>query len=102
MEEVGDGTSNTILFVEVPDSKIPWMEPRDLRFDRMSFRVNDPSGRGPGSPYPDVRAAFVDGMVQRLKDETPPDVLRALITADGGEPIHQSGDGWSLSPVPEP
>lgn len=102
MEEIGDGTHNTIMFVEVSDSKIPWMEPRDLRFDRMSFRVNDPSGLGPGSPYPDVRAAFADGSVLRLKDDIRSDILRALLTTNGGEPIQRSGDGWVLGPAAKP
>src|SRR3954453_10752471 len=30
-EELGDGAAKTILFVQVPDADIPWMEPRDPR-----------------------------------------------------------------------
>ena len=88
-DEITDGSSKTILFVEVADSDIPWMEPRDLAFDRMPMRVNAPGTHAPriGSTYPDVRVAFADGMVHRIKDSTAPATLRALLTARGGEPI---------------
>jgi hypothetical protein len=90
-EDVTDGTARTILFVEVADSDIHWMEPRDLSFNQIPMRIN---ARGPkvpriGSTYPDVRAAFVDGMVHRLKDSTPAQTLRALLTAHGGEVINK-------------
>ena len=41
--------TSTIMVVEVENSRIHWMEPRDLKFDKMSFRVNDPSGNSSGS-----------------------------------------------------
>jgi hypothetical protein len=91
-EDVTDGTSKTILFVEVADSDIHWMEPRDLAFDQIPMRINAPGPKVPriGSTYPDVRAAFVDGMVHRIKDSTPARTLRALLTAQGGEVINES------------
>lgn len=89
VEEITDGTAKTLLFVEVADSDIPWMEPRDLAFDRMPMRVNARGTRAPriGSTYPDVRAAFADGSVRRIKDAIAPATLRALLTARGGEAI---------------
>ena len=91
--EIADGTAETILFVEVADSDIPWMEPRDLAFDRMPMRVNASGTHAPriGSTYPDVRVAFADGMVHRIKDKVAPATLRALLTARGGEPV-EDGD----------
>ena len=89
LDDITDGTNKTILFVEVADSDINWMEPRDLAFDRMPMRVNAPGMRAPriGSTYPDVRVAFADGMIRRIKDAISPATLRALLTARGGEPI---------------
>jgi hypothetical protein len=87
LEDIGDGTSNTIMFVEIPNSDISWMEPRDLVFDHMSFKVNPPRGRGIGSPLGAARIALVDGSVRNLKDNVDPKVLRALITANGGETV---------------
>jgi hypothetical protein len=88
LEEIGDGTSKTIMFVEIANSDIHWMEPRDLAFSRLSFKVNDPRQPGGiGSTYGDVRIALMDGSVRQLKDGISPRVLRALLTASGGEPI---------------
>lgn len=47
-KDLADGTKDTLMVVEVPDGQFSWMEPRDLRFDRMSYRINDGSGRGAG------------------------------------------------------
>jgi hypothetical protein len=89
LDEISDGTSKTLMFVEVADSDIPWMEPRDLKFDAIPMRINATGTHAPriGSTYPDVRAAFADGSVRRLKDTTAPATLRALLTARGGEVI---------------
>jgi hypothetical protein len=75
--------------VEVPDGKFRWMEPRDLRFDRMSFRINDGSGRGLGSRLGGVRVVSVDGTVRTLPDDFDPVRLRAMLTANGGEAIDE-------------
>ena len=40
--QITDGEANTILFVEMADSGIHWAEPRDLKADEMSYRINDP------------------------------------------------------------
>jgi hypothetical protein len=90
-EELGDGTPKTILFVEMRDADIPWMEPRDLAFDRMNFKVNSPDGRGIGSPYGDARIALADGSVRVLKDSLDQKIVRSLLTANGGEVVDQDG-----------
>jgi hypothetical protein len=83
--DLGDGTHGTLMVVEVPDGKFFWMEPRDLRFDRMSFRINDGSGRGPGSRLGGARVVSADGTVRTLPDGFDPRTLRAMLTANGGE-----------------
>jgi hypothetical protein len=87
MEDIPDGTGHTILLIEVADSGIHWMEPRDYRFDAMSFRVNDRSGRGPGSRIGGARMATVDGAVRHMPDDFDPQTLRAVSMARGGESI---------------
>ena len=77
------------MVVEVPDGQFRWMEPRDLRFDRMSFRINDGSGRGLGSRLGGARVVSADGTVRTLPDDFDPDKLRAMLTANGGEEIHE-------------
>jgi hypothetical protein len=86
--DIKDGASNTILFVEIKNSGIHWAEPRDLNFNDMSFRVNDPDGRGVSSDHP--RGAFVkivdcSGCI--IPNNIDPKLLKALITIDGGEDV---------------
>jgi hypothetical protein len=87
VKDVGDGTSNTLLAVEVPDGQFSWMEPRDLRLDAMSLRINDGSGRGLGSRLGGARVVSADGTVRTLPDDLDPALLRAMMTANGGEAI---------------
>jgi hypothetical protein len=87
-KDLTDGPENTLMVVEVPDGHFQWMEPRDLQFDRMSFRINDGSGRGLGSRLGGARVVTADGAVRTLPDGFDPAQLRAMLTADGGEKIH--------------
>src|SRR5262249_38706201 len=53
MSDVKDGTSNTILVVELANSGIHWMEPRDLHVNQMPMAVNAQRGQGISSPHRD-------------------------------------------------
>lgn len=97
ISEIEDRIAGTILVAEVAHLDIPWMEPRDLKFDQMSFRINDSSQPSISSSDPDgAGIVLVGGSVHRLtryrggvrekefiKAET--DFTRALITSNGGE-----------------
>jgi hypothetical protein len=104
VSEFKDGISNTILVIEVADSGIRWTEPRDLAFDEVPFTVTDPrtgGGRGLSSRHiSDIGGCFCDpevfcgahvlvgdGSVRRLALETQPELLRAMLTIDGGEDV---------------
>ena len=88
-KDLGDGSHETLLVVEVPDGKFLWMEPKDLEFDRMSFRINDKSARGLGSRLGGARVVSADGTVRTLPDDFDPEMLRAMLTANGGERFHE-------------
>jgi hypothetical protein len=85
--DLRDGVEKSILVVEIASSGIPWMKPEDLRFDRMSFGVNDGSGKGPGSKISGARALLGTGHVLELSDGFAPSTLRAMLTIAGGEPV---------------
>lgn len=89
LEEFRDGAENTILVVEIANSEIHWMEPRDLAFDAMSFRVNDPSRPSISSPHPaGPGVVFADRITAvRLRKDLRPETLKALTTIAGGEPV---------------
>jgi hypothetical protein len=73
------------MVVEVPDGQFLWMEPRDLEFDKMSFRINDGSGHGLGSRLGGARVVSADSTVRRLPNDYDAKKLRARLTASGGE-----------------
>lgn len=81
---ITDGTSNTIMIVEVVDSGIGWSEPRDLSLDELPMEINTPGGissRHPGG----ANVGIADGSVRFLSEDMAADQLRALITKSGGE-----------------
>ncbi len=88
--DLGDGTHSTLMVVEVPDGQFRWMEPKDLEFDRMSYRINDGSGQGLGSRLGGARVVSFDTMVRTLPDHFDPKTLRAMLTANGGEVIDET------------
>ncbi|MFH1269122.1 MAG: DUF1559 domain-containing protein, partial [Planctomycetota bacterium] len=86
--DVLDGTSNTILFVEVSGAEIHWMEPRDLDLKAIRLRINNPAGPAIRSRHPGgVNAAFCDGSVHFLSETIDPETLRLLITKADGNPV---------------
>ncbi|MEX1223703.1 MAG: DUF1559 domain-containing protein [Pirellulales bacterium] len=88
--DVTDGMSNTIMIMETTHSGVNWMEPTDLRFDQMRFTPNggpdEASSEHPGL----VNTGFADGSVRPVSNDVDPQVLRGLLTIDGGEMV----SGW--------
>lgn len=89
LSDIEDDSSNTILVVEMSKSYIHWMEPRDLNFDKMSFKVNDPAKPSistyrlqcDGEPH----VLSVDGGVRSIPQGISEESLKALLTISGGE-----------------
>ncbi|MDX1948446.1 MAG: DUF1559 domain-containing protein [Pirellulaceae bacterium] len=88
MAQIADGTSDTLLVVEVHDSGVHWMEPRDLHLHQIPLRINPPRGPGLRSSHKGgAQAAFVDAHVETLPNELSPDILWGLFTIAGGEAV---------------
>ena len=84
---MADGTSNTLLLVEVRDSPHHWMEPRDLEFDQMELRVNGMKNRTISSLHPGgANVVYGDVHVKTLPNHTKPYRLESSITPAGAEP----------------
>lgn len=94
-DDVTDDNGTTILFAENLEADVHWMEPRDLDVATMETRINSPLGIS--SPYDWPAVATVDGGLLRLKPSLDPNVLRAMLTINGGESPEQNEQGsWTL------
>jgi type II secretory pathway pseudopilin PulG len=78
IQNITDGTSNTIMFVEVKGSGINWAEPRDWDASTPLPQGNHKAGNIVG---------FADGSVRPIAAETPPASIQAATTRAGGEAV---------------
>ena len=84
-----DGVERTILLVEIANSTIHWMEPRDLDLADMSFVIDDPGTPSISSPHPRGPGIVLANniSVYRCQPDMSPAVLKSLTTIAGGEPV---------------
>lgn len=88
IRDIQDGTANTLLDVEIANSGIHWMEPRDLHFVQMAPTINPKSGQGISSPHSGgANVLMADGSVRFITDRLPAETIRALLTIQGNEQI---------------
>ena len=88
MSEILDGTSNTIMVVEVAGTGVNWGEPKDLDASTLTYPLGTPGGTTPGSRHPGgLNAALCDGSVRFIADTVPPQTFNALITKAGAERV---------------
>jgi type II secretory pathway pseudopilin PulG len=80
MGAITDGTSNTMVLVEVKSAGINWAEPRD---HDMSAATPLPPGNHPGGNI----VVLADGSVRFISKNINPQMLRQLSTKNGGEPV---------------
>lgn len=94
-EDVKDNPSETLHVVEVSDSGVYWMEPRDLHLDPIQLQMDSKEGVGIRSRhgptgwywklYYDAlppHAANVDGSIHRFEKQVLPDEVRSLLVID--------------------
>jgi prepilin-type N-terminal cleavage/methylation domain-containing protein/prepilin-type processing-associated H-X9-DG protein len=81
IQDVTDGTSNTILVVEA-SKPVPWTKPADLPFAKAK-----PLPKLGGWFKGGFNAAFADGSVKFLNSELDSNILRSLITRNAGEVV---------------
>lgn len=87
LDDIPDGQNRTLLLVEVRDSGIHWMEPRDLNIGEMNARINGDGPLGISSVHPGTANVFyADGHGGPISEKVRADVLRQLINRDDGGP----------------
>jgi hypothetical protein len=80
LQDITDGTSNTLVFIEVKGMNVNWAEPRDWDFTQQPWPIpgNHPNGN---------LAAFADGSVRFISKQTPPQEVQKMTTRAGGEAV---------------
>ncbi len=106
VKDIFDGSTQTILLVDMANSGINWMEPRDLSFEKVC--KDDPStnpdlfaphGRKGGLRYKwagKSAAAFADGHQTSFSSNFLSENFKALLTRSGGEWVNFDKDKGPL------
>ena len=88
--DVADDHESTVMLVEVANSGVHWMEPRDLYIQQMAPTINSAGGQGISSPHSGgAHAATVNGSCRFLSDKLSAATIRGLLTINGGEQISE-------------
>jgi hypothetical protein len=88
ISDITDRTAETLHVVEIANSGIHWMEPRDLHVTQMARVINPAAGMGISSPHVGgAHVLAVDGSVRFVSETTPEETIRRLIERDDGETI---------------
>ena len=86
MREFSDGTSNTLLVLEVsPERAVVWTQPEDFTPNSS----NPLAGLG-GVEENGFQAAWTDGSTRFIPMSVPPETLKALFTRNRGEVVDQN------------
>jgi prepilin-type processing-associated H-X9-DG protein len=88
--DVMDGTSNTIMIVEVKGKQVPWGKPTDLTFKEMQMQINGgaspTASPGSGSFHPGgINVGMADGSVYFVAETVDSELLKAMTTRQGWE-----------------
>lgn len=86
LDDIRDGSGKTIMLAEMSHSGILWTGPRDLNVEEMSYKLNDPEKIGMRSEhFGGLHIGLGDSSVRWISDSTDPELLKAMITINGGE-----------------
>jgi prepilin-type processing-associated H-X9-DG protein len=86
--EITDDPASTILVLEVANSQILWIEPKEPILDKIL-------SSGLSSHHAGfVHALFADGSVKRIRTDVSRETLKALLTVSGGEKIDPASWQW--------
>ena len=69
---------SAVIIIEIADSDIHWMEPRDVLLGELSMKINDRSNPSVSSYH--GGAVHADGSVETLEDATTEERVRELLT----------------------
>lgn len=85
---IGDGSGNTLLIVESENTLSEWSRPVDIDVSQLNTRIGSTGPNTIGGTHAGgATAVFADTTPAWLPDDLTPEIVDALISPDGGEPI---------------
>ena len=72
--------TSAVIVIEIADSDIRWMEPRDVLLSELSMKINDRTKRSLSSYHGGACVLHADGTVEILDDATTEERVRELLT----------------------
>jgi hypothetical protein len=90
LEDIVDGPSKTLLLKELRLPGINWMQPTDVTLEDL-IAMLERDGQLPTPHQGVVQLVFADGRHSVISnDRVTPELLRAIVTIDGGEMITEN------------
>ena len=85
-QDIADGTSRTIMAIEVAESGIPWLEPRDVTVQEAVKYITNPEASGRKHAHRGgVMVLMADSSVHFIEASIDPQNLKSLMLRDDGE-----------------
>ena len=90
LADAQDGTSNTILVIEIAKSDIHWMEPRDLPMDELLAEIEAGNGRAIlGAHQAGANVTFGDVHTKLIPHSVDAKTWKAMLTAAGDDNLEE-------------
>ncbi len=70
---------SAVFIIEITDSDIHWMEPRDVLLSELSMKINDRSKRSLSSHHGGACIAYADGRIEILDETATEERVRELL-----------------------
>ncbi len=78
-----DGTSNTLMLLDVHNPEVPWTEPKDLTLEQAAKAVEQGQEHVSNSER-GLNVLLADGSVRYISRKVSPDIFHGLLTPSGG------------------
>jgi hypothetical protein len=75
---------SAVIIIEIAESDIHWMEPRDVLLSDLSMKINDRSHRSVSNYDGGACVVYADGSVELLDDATTEERVRELLAQQSG------------------
>jgi hypothetical protein len=87
--DITDGSSNTLMAAEVSTGFMAWGDPANRRDPALGFGNTPTQFGGPHDEGATINIVLTDGSVRMISTNIDPELLKALASPDGGEPVSQ-------------